>query len=60
MILKTLQDFKPLEVFGIGYLIDNTQLGLIASDRDKNFIIYMFQPQSRESFGGERNYLLLT
>ncbi|CAL8131581.1 unnamed protein product [Orchesella dallaii] len=48
------RDFKPLEVYGIGFLIDNTQLGLIVADRDKNLVVYMYQPQSRESFGGQR------
>lgn len=52
------QDFKPLEVYGIGFLIDNTQLGLVVSDRDKNLVVYMYQPQSRESFGGKRFNLL--
>jgi len=48
------RDFRPLEVFGISFLIDNTQLGLVATDRDRNIIVYMFQPQSKESFGGQR------
>ena len=39
-------------MYGISFLIDNTQLGLVATDRDKNIIVYMFQPQSKESFGG--------
>lgn len=40
-------------MYGIAFLIDNTQLGLVATDKDSNIHVYMFQPQARESLGGK-------
>lgn len=47
-----LQDFRPSEVYTIEYLIDNTTMGFLVSDSEKNIILYMYQPESRESAGG--------
>lgn len=47
------QDFRALDVYGISFIIDNTQLGIVVTDKSKNILVYMFQPQARESFGGE-------
>lgn len=33
-------------------MVDNSNLGFLASDCSENIIIYMYQPESRESFGG--------
>lgn len=49
------RDFRPCEVFSVEYLIDNTTLGFLLSDSEKNLVLYMYQPESRESFGGN-NY----
>lgn len=46
------RDFRPCEVFAIEYLIDNTSMGFLLSDSEKNLVLYMYQPESRESFGG--------
>ncbi|XP_023931604.1 cleavage and polyadenylation specificity factor subunit 1-like [Lingula anatina] len=48
------RDIKPLEVYSAEFLVDNTQLGFLVSDRDKNMILEMYQPEARESHGGQR------
>ena len=48
------RDVKPLEVYGIQYLVDNTTLCFLVSDRMKNIIVYTYQPEVRESQGGQR------
>ena len=37
---------------GIEFLVDSTHLGFLVSDTEKNLILYMYQPKSRESYGG--------
>lgn len=34
------------------YMIDNTTMGFLVSDSEKNLVLYMYQPESRESLGG--------
>ncbi|XP_078335129.1 cleavage and polyadenylation specificity factor subunit 1-like isoform X2 [Crassostrea virginica] len=48
------RDPRPLEVYTADYLIDNTQLCCLVSDRMKNLIVYSYQPEARESHGGQR------
>ncbi|XP_072375560.1 cleavage and polyadenylation specificity factor subunit 1 [Diabrotica undecimpunctata] len=48
------RDFKPNEVYSIEYMIDNSSLGFLVSDGEKNLAMYMYQPESRESLGGQR------
>ncbi|XP_028316655.1 cleavage and polyadenylation specificity factor subunit 1 [Gouania willdenowi] len=48
------RDAKPLEVYSIEFMVDNNQLGLLVSDRDKNLYVYMYLPEAKESFGGMR------
>ncbi|KAI4469661.1 dna repair/rna processing cpsf family [Holotrichia oblita] len=48
------RDFRPCEVYGIEYLIDNTTMGFLLSDNERNLVLYMYQPEARESFGGQR------
>jgi hypothetical protein len=33
-------------------MIDNTTMGFLVSDSEKNLVLYMYQPESRESLGG--------
>ena len=47
-----LQDFRPSEVYTCEFLLDNTQMGFLVADGDKNLVLFMYQPESRESFGG--------
>lgn len=46
------QDFRPCEVYTIEFLIDNTTMGFLMSDSEKNLVLYMYQPEARESCGG--------
>lgn len=48
------RDIKPLEVYTAEYMVDNTQLCFLVSDRMKNIILYSYQAEARESFGGQR------
>uniref|UniRef100_A0A3Q4BZK8 Cleavage and polyadenylation specificity factor subunit 1 n=1 Tax=Mola mola TaxID=94237 RepID=A0A3Q4BZK8_MOLML len=48
------RDAKPLEVYSIDFMVDNSQLGFLVSDRDKNLYVYMYLPEAKESFGGMR------
>ncbi|KAL1123917.1 hypothetical protein AAG570_001687 [Ranatra chinensis] len=48
------RDFRATEVYAIDFLIDNTSLGFLVSDREKNIVLYMYQPEARESFGGQK------
>ncbi|KAG1650025.1 Cleavage and polyadenylation specificity factor subunit 1 [Nymphon striatum] len=47
------RDIKPMEVYAIEYFVDHTQLGFVVSDVDKNIVIYTYQPDAKESFGGQ-------
>lgn len=48
------RDFNPLEVYGVEFMVDNANLGFLVSDAEKNFIVYMYQPEVRESIGGQK------
>ncbi|XP_066599377.1 cleavage and polyadenylation specificity factor subunit 1 [Prorops nasuta] len=48
------RDFRPAEVFTIEYLIDNTNLGFLTVDGESNLALFMYQPESRESLGGQK------
>ncbi|PVD20429.1 hypothetical protein C0Q70_18584 [Pomacea canaliculata] len=48
------RDHKPLEVYTQEFLVDNNQLCFLASDRNKNLIVYSYTPEARESHGGQR------
>lgn len=43
-----------MNVLNIEYVVDNTNLGFIASDCEENFIVFMYQPESRDSCGGQK------
>lgn len=43
-----------MNVFNIEYMVDNTNLGFLATDAEGNFIIFMYQPESRDSQGGQK------
>ncbi|XP_012280373.1 cleavage and polyadenylation specificity factor subunit 1 isoform X2 [Orussus abietinus] len=48
------RDFRPTEVYTIEYLIDNTSLGFLVADSESNIALFMYQPESRESLGGQK------
>ena len=53
-MLCLLQDVKPLETYSTAFMVDNTSLCFIVSDRDRNLLVYTYQPEVRESHGGQR------
>ncbi|XP_052872855.1 cleavage and polyadenylation specificity factor subunit 1 [Anopheles cruzii] len=48
------RDYHPLSVYQVEYVVDNANLGFLVADDQANLITYMYQPESRESFGGQR------
>jgi len=48
------RDTYPLEVYTCEFAIDNGYLGFVVTDSDRNLIVYMYQPEARESMGGHR------
>ena len=36
------------------YLVDGNRLGFVASDADRNLVVFRYAPESRESGGGNR------
>lgn len=48
------RDFNPMNVLNIEYVVDNSSLGFLASDCESNFVIFMYQPESRDSCGGQK------
>ncbi|XP_055589529.1 cleavage and polyadenylation specificity factor subunit 1 [Uranotaenia lowii] len=48
------RDYQMLNVYNIEYVVDNYNLGFMVTDEQCNIIIYMYQPESRESYGGQR------
>lgn len=48
------RDFHAMQVYAIEYVVDNNSLGFLATDAGGNLVIFMYQPESRESNGGQR------
>ncbi|XP_076048497.1 cleavage and polyadenylation specificity factor subunit 1 [Oratosquilla oratoria] len=48
------RDHKPLQVYAIQFLVDSSTLAFLASDVDRNLIVYTYNPEARESMGGLR------
>lgn len=48
------RDFNPLEVYDIEFMVDNANLGFLVTDADENIVVYMYQPEARESLGGQK------
>ncbi|KAK7115084.1 hypothetical protein V1264_001025 [Littorina saxatilis] len=48
------KDMKSLEVYAVEFMIDNSQVNFLASDRNKNLIVMAYVPEARESHGGQR------
>ena len=47
------RDCRPLEVYTVAYMVDNTNLNFIVSDKEKNIFLYAYMPQERDSHGGQ-------
>ncbi|KAK7575512.1 hypothetical protein V9T40_011798 [Parthenolecanium corni] len=54
--------FRPAQVYAADFMVDNSQMGFIISDQEKNIIVYKYQPEQRESLGatldGSIGYIL--
>jgi cleavage and polyadenylation specificity factor subunit 1 len=48
------RDFNPLMVYQVEYMVDNSNLGFITTDAESNISLFMYQPESRESCGGQK------
>ncbi|CAH0380574.1 unnamed protein product [Bemisia tabaci] len=48
------RDFRPAEIYAVEFLLENSQMGFLVSDREKNIVLYMYQPESLESMGGQK------
>lgn len=48
------RDFNRLNVYSIEFAVDNNNLGFVATDDMANILMYMYQPEARESFGGQK------
>uniref|UniRef100_A0A915L1Q3 Cleavage/polyadenylation specificity factor A subunit C-terminal domain-containing protein n=1 Tax=Romanomermis culicivorax TaxID=13658 RepID=A0A915L1Q3_ROMCU len=48
------RDPRHMEVYAVEFMVDNNQLGFLASDADGNIHMFSYQPEAKESFGGQR------
>ena len=48
------RDPRPLEVYSVEFVVDNLNLAFAVTDADKNITLFMYQPESRESNGGQK------
>ncbi|XP_064466494.1 cleavage and polyadenylation specificity factor subunit 1-like [Ornithodoros turicata] len=48
------RDVRPLEVYAVEFFVDNSQMSFLVTDSEQNLLLYMYQPESRESCGGQR------
>lgn len=48
------RDFSRLNVYSVDFIVDNQNLGFLAADDQANIMLYMYQPESRESCGGQK------
>ena len=46
------RDAKPLECYSTEYIIDGSQMGFLVSDIEQNLVMFAYQPEDLESFGG--------
>jgi len=48
------RDVKPCEVYSAEFLVDNSSLAFVVSDSLQNINVFMYQPEAKESAGGQR------
>ncbi len=48
------RDARPLEVYATDFMVDNADLAFVVTDADKNINVFMYQPEDRESSGGQK------
>ncbi|KAI5632707.1 CPSF A subunit region domain-containing protein [Phthorimaea operculella] len=48
------RDLRQAMIYDMEFMVDNNNLGFLVSEAEGNFAIFMYQPQARESYGGQR------
>ena len=48
------RDPRPLEVYSVEFVVDNNTLAFACTDADKNIVLFLYQPESRDSNGGQK------
>ncbi|CAB3240456.1 unnamed protein product [Arctia plantaginis] len=48
------RDFRTAQIYDMEFMVDNTTLGFLVSESEGNLTLFMYQPQARESYGGQR------
>jgi len=48
------RDNREMEVYTCEFAVDNTQLAFLVTDADRNLVMFAYQPEARESVGGQR------
>lgn len=48
------RDFRAAQIYEMEFMVDNASLGFLVSEVEGNFALFMYQPQARESYGGQR------
>ncbi|CAH2098493.1 unnamed protein product [Euphydryas editha] len=48
------RDFRTAQIYDMQFVVDNSSLGFLVSEAEGNFALFMYQPQARESYGGQR------
>ncbi|KAL0860312.1 hypothetical protein ABMA27_009720 [Loxostege sticticalis] len=48
------RDLRSAQIYEMEFMVDNTSLGFLVSEADGNLALFMYQPQARESYGGQR------
>lgn len=48
------RDLRTTQIYEMEFMVDNSNLGFLVSEADGNLVLFMYQPQARESYGGQR------
>lgn len=48
------RDLRSAQILDMEFMVDNTTLGFLVSESEGNLALFMYQPQARESYGGQR------
>ncbi|KAF9822498.1 hypothetical protein SFRURICE_006581 [Spodoptera frugiperda] len=48
------RDLRSAQIYDMEFMVDNTTLGFLVSEAEGNLALFMYQPQARESYGGQR------
>ncbi|VVD01045.1 unnamed protein product [Leptidea sinapis] len=48
------RDLRSAQIYEMEFMVDNASLGFLVSEAEGNLAVFMYQPQARESYGGQR------